>query len=112
MTLNEYQVKAARTMNKEINGGDTFMHGLFGIVSEIGEITGIIQKYYQGHKIDWDHFIEEMGDALWMLAEICTSIGADLEDVAERNIKKLLERYPDGFDPNRSIFREEVLEDD
>lgn len=33
--------------------------------------------------------------------------GATLEDAMERNIEKLKRRYPDGFDPERSLHRTE-----
>lgn len=108
MTLTEYQEKAARTINQELEDAEVFYHGLFGLVSEVGEMAGIIQKQFQGHDMDWDHFIGEMGDALWMLAELCTAIGVDMDAVAERNIDKLLKRYPKGFDPERSKNRAEL----
>lgn len=107
MTLSEYQERAARTMNPELDDNECFYHGLFGLVSEVGEMTGIIQKNYQGHDMDGDHFVDEMGDVLWMIAEICTAIGVSLDEVAERNIEKLMKRYPEGFDPERSLHREE-----
>ena len=33
--------------------------------------------------------------------------GVSLTDAMERNIEKLLKRYPDGFDPERSLHRDE-----
>ena len=66
------------------------------------------KKYmHQGHDIDYNHMAEEAGDVLWYLAEIADALGVTLEDIARRNIDKLLKRYPDGFDPERSINREE-----
>ena len=44
---------------------------------------------------------------MWYLAEIADALGVTLEDIARRNIDKLLKRYPDGFDPERSRNREE-----
>ena len=40
-----------------------------------------------------------------MIAEACTALGIDFEDVLETNIEKLRARYPDGFDPERSLHR-------
>lgn len=34
-------------------------------------------------------------------------MGFDLDDVAEFNIAKLRRRYPDGFEADRSLHREE-----
>lgn len=38
---------------------------------------------------------------------ICGDIGTTIEHVAEHNIEKLKKRYPDGFDPERSMNRPE-----
>ena len=48
---------------------------------------------------------------LWYLAEIADALGITLEEIARRNIEKLRKRYPEGFDPDRSINREEEHED-
>ena len=50
--------------------------------------------------------LEEAGDCLWMLAELCDCLGASMDELAEANIQKLLQRYPNRFDPARSIHRE------
>ena len=62
---------------------------------------------HQGHDIDYDHMAEEAGDVMWYLAEIADALDVTLEEIARRNINKLRKRYPDGFDPERSINREE-----
>lgn len=33
------------------------------------------------------------------------AIGVDLETVLTLNVNKLKDRYPDGFDPDRSVHR-------
>lgn len=38
---------------------------------------------------------------------LITHCGATLEDAMEHNIEKLRRRYPDGFDPERSLHRNE-----
>ena len=48
---------------------------------------------------------EELGDVLWYVAMIAKLIGSDLETVMFRNIEKLRERYPDGFEVERSVNR-------
>lgn len=47
------------------------------------------------------YIIELVG---YMLSNYCD---ADLVECMERNIEKLKRRYPDGFDPERSLHREE-----
>lgn len=108
MTLNEYQQLAARTINPDLSEDQTEMHALHGLAAEVGEIHGLYQKAYQGHEISREDFVKEIGDVLWMLAELCTVHGYSLSDVAQGNIDKLKKRYPDGFDPERSIRRKEA----
>lgn len=68
----------------------------------------ILKKYfYQGHDLDKAKLIEELGDVCWYIAEIATGLGEPLEEIMLANIAKLRRRYPDGFDPDRSINREE-----
>ena len=40
-------------------------------------------------------------------AKLATGLGVTLEEVMGRNIEKLRKRYPDGFDAERSMHREE-----
>lgn len=104
MTLDEYQMDAARTIAA---GQNAVQHALYGMASEVGELLGIYQKNLQGHTFDADHAKKELGDILWMVAEYATGMGWSLGEVAMVNIDKLIERYPDGFTPERSMHRKE-----
>jgi len=107
MTLNEYQEQAARTINHSNHKAEIIRHALHGLTAEVGELHGIYQKKYQGHPDTEEHKMKECGDILWMLAEYCTGNGWTLDDVAVLNIAKLRERYPDGFDPEKSLHRKD-----
>lgn len=107
MTLNEYQQAAQRTMNNALNFEETSRHALHGMAAEVGEIHGLYQKFYQGHEMDAEHVMKEVGDLLWMIAEFCTVHGWSLGDVAQKNIDKLLARYPEGFNVEQSLNRKE-----
>lgn len=109
MTGNEYQKLAARTISpKNINNCKKMeYHALHGMVGEIGEIHSLYQKVYQEHEFDYDHMKKELGDLLWFIAEFCTAMCWDLDDVMESNIKKLKARYPDGFEAEKSLHRAE-----
>lgn len=108
MTGSEYQKLAMRTCQFEpINHLDMLCHALFGLCSEVGEIHNLYQKEYQGHMFTVLDVRDELGDVLWMIAELCHAYDLDLDDVMEANIEKLKKRYPDGFDPERSIHRPE-----
>lgn len=106
MTVNEYQKKASRTFPLYSQRDDMIRHSVFGLCSEAGEVAGIFQKKYQGHEIDKEHIKKELGDCLWMIAEACSAFGFTMEEVMESNIEKLLNRYPKGFDAEKSIHRE------
>lgn len=106
MKGNEYQKLAMRTCSID-NKVDMLYHGVFGLNSEAGEVAGLLQKMYQGHDVDGEHLIKELGDCMWMIAEICTSKGFNLDDVMQTNIDKLKVRYPDGFEVERSLHRKE-----
>lgn len=105
MTFDEYQKLAARTINPDLTDAEVLHHALHEIAGECGEIHSIYQKSYQGHEIDGEELILEVGDLLWGIAELCTAWGWSMDVVAERNINKLRRRYPEGFDPERSINR-------
>lgn len=107
MQFNEYQQLAARTINKEKTLIEIRDHALHGMVAELGELHGIYQKGFQEHPIRVEHLKKELGDLLWFIAEYCTACGWDMDEIANMNIAKLLQRYPDGFDPERSIHRKE-----
>lgn len=106
MTGNEYQHLASRTIGLDMTNADMEYHALHGMVSEIGELHGIYQKFYQGHIETTDeHRKKEVGDLAWFIAEYCTANGWDLDDVFQMNIDKLKARYPEGFDAERSLHR-------
>lgn len=107
MSLDEYQHLAARTISENLLPFEIESHALHGITSEVGEIHGLFQKVYQGHQINKEHLKKELGDLLWFIAEYCTACDWSLEHIARMNIEKLMARYPDGFDAERSLHRKE-----
>ena len=107
MTGSEYQKLAARTINKELTAKGQEKHALHGIVGEIGELHSLYQKIYQGHEFDEHHAMSEVSDMLWFIAEYCTAMGWNLDDVMQYNIDKLNSRYPDGFETDKSLNRSE-----
>lgn len=107
MTLNEYQAAAQRTSNTK-GAASKIENGLLGLFGEGGECADVYKKYmFQMHEFDRGHMVKELGDVLWYVAEIATGLGMKLEDVARMNIDKLLARYPDGFDADKSMNRKE-----
>jgi len=106
--LNEYQRLAQRTCNMTDSPEAKIENGVLGMCGEAGECADLLKKHrHQKHDFDRDKLLEEVGDVLWYVAETAAGLGATLEEVAQRNIDKLKERYPKGFDPQRSIHRPE-----
>ena len=107
MTLNEYQALAQRTAQITKEKYDKIVNGCMGLNGESGECIDILKKHvFQGHTLDKQKLSEELGDVMWYCAELATGLGMKLDDIAQENINKLLKRYPEGFDPERSIHRE------
>ena len=102
-----YQQLASRTINKSLHDYEQEMHALHGMAGEIGELHSLYQKSYQGHGFDAKHAKKELGDLMWFIAEYCTAMGWNLNDIMYDNIEKLRNRYPEGFRAERSIHREE-----
>ena len=108
MTINEYQKIAMTTLNRELDKKDILINGVMGLCGESGEAIDIVKKHLaQGHELDRDKLIKELGDVAWYLAETATALDIDLEEVLSRNIEKLKKRYPEGFDKEKSIHRTE-----
>lgn len=55
----------------------------------------------------WRDFIKELGDVAWYLAVSANAIGYDLETIMQMNVDKLKARYPDGFDAEHSLHRDQ-----
>ena len=106
MTANEYQSLAMATLNPALDKKDVLINGVMGLCGESGEAIDIVKKWLaQGHELDKEKLAKELGDIAWYLAETAYALDIPLEDIFRRNIEKLKNRYPDGFDTARSVNR-------
>ena len=106
MTVNEYQKMALTTLNPALGKQDVLINGVMGLCGESGEAIDIVKKHLvQGHPLDREGLIKELGDVAWYLAETAYALDVSLEEVFQRNIDKLKARYPEGFDARRSVER-------
>lgn len=110
LTFDEYQISARRTQDHNITPHSQLDHALYGLSAETGEVLGCFQKIHQGHPLNMDELTKEMGDVLWFLAELSDCVGVHLSSIAAGNIEKLKERYPDGFEADRSVNRDKYAE--
>ena len=115
MNVHDYQNKA----HDFATYGDNAMYPALGLAEEAGEVCGKIAKFIRGNtgfqpatvyrddKSITDYWNEknmrfrkdlsaELGDVMWMVAELCTVYGLDMEDVMSENIEKLTDRRERG----------------
>jgi NTP pyrophosphatase (non-canonical NTP hydrolase) len=113
ITPTEYLLQSGRMANDN----DPLLHGMIGICTEAGELLDAYKKlHWYGKSIDKVNITEELGDICWYMALIMRYQGLTWEDVWQKNIDKLWERYPEGFSKhhanNRNLKQErKVLED-
>lgn len=107
MTLNEYQNLAQRTSRKDLDKEQHIMNAMLGLAGESGECADLVKKsLFQDGRDVYSELIDELGDVLWYVAEGASALGVTLEGIAQHNITKLKTRYPEGFDPEKSLHRE------
>ena len=106
MNINEYQKLAMTTLNPELKKKEVLINSVMGLCGESGEAIDIVKKWMaQGHELDKEHLIKELGDIAWYLAEAATVLEVPLEDILKANIDKLKKRYPEGFETDKSLVR-------
>jgi len=108
MTFADYQKYALRTAS-ETAPDRLVLNGVMGLCGEAGECIDIVKKHmFQGHTLDRDKLTDEASDCLWYLATLAEGLGVTLDEIAVHNIEKLKSRYPNGFETEKSINREET----
>ena len=91
---------------------DTAIAGIGGEAGEIGDLW----KKIKFHGKPWNdenrqNFIDEAGDMFWYMAKFMQSLDVTLEEVLDRNVAKLVSRYPGGeFTIERSEVRDREID--
>ena len=112
MKINEYQKLCMRTANF-MDSSKLIANGAMGLCGEAGEVIDLIKKWvFQGHELYKEDVEQELGDVLWYAAILCEGIGTTMEEVMQKNIEKLKRRYPNGFDAERSVNRDDAQKAD
>ena len=110
MTIKEYIEDVLRTKDESLNRTETFTYSMLKMSEEVGEIQSIITKcLYQGHNIDYNKLTEEIGDLMFFIILLINATDLDFMEILEYNVEKRQILYPDGFDPERSRNRTEVV---
>ena len=108
MDIIEYQARVLRTIDRRLTKKDLLSNLCMGLAGESGEVVDYIKKcMYHGHKIEMDKVVEELSDVMWYLTNIATLFKIPMDNILVANIKKLEERYPEGFSEEKSINRKE-----
>jgi len=97
MELNEYQKKAHKTAVYPKFGTMKFIYPVLGLNGEAGEVAEKIKKVIRDKNgiIDTEtkrEIKDEIGDCLWYLSEMASSLRLKLDDIAETNLEKLKNR--------------------
>lgn len=108
MDFQEYQRKARATAVYPDNFA--MIYPVMGLVGEAGEVANKVKKLMRGDHTtgEWSmesyrlereivmDILDELGDVLWYLANVCEDFGLTLESVAQRNVEKLADRAERG----------------
>ncbi|HEY5731368.1 MAG TPA: nucleoside triphosphate pyrophosphohydrolase family protein [Anaerolineales bacterium] len=100
MDFNDYQQKSRLTAQFP-SIGHPVIYPVLGLVNEAGEVVGKIKKVFRdkGGEINEETreaLKAELGDVLWYLAQVATELDLNLDEIAEYNIDKLMDRLERG----------------
>jgi NTP pyrophosphatase (non-canonical NTP hydrolase) len=96
MNINDYQDKAYTTALPSARNSN---YMLLGLLNEAGEMTGVVKKYLRGDygdEIMLQKLTKEIGDTLWYLAGFASTMGINLDEIAQANLDKLQDRMKRG----------------
>ncbi len=112
MTLNDFQTRANRTFKQDNSTKDKLVECSLGLMGEGGELIDHIKKHvFHGHELDTDYLNKELGDILYYVSTLATTLKINMDDVAWTNVDKLMKRYPNGFTEYDSKNRVEYEKD-
>jgi len=100
MNFNDYQQKSRATAQYPAIGHPVIYPAL-GLVNEAGEVAGKIKKIFRDKQgvigeAEREALKAELGDVLWYIAQVATELDLPLDEIAEANITKLLDRQSRG----------------
>jgi NTP pyrophosphatase (non-canonical NTP hydrolase) len=96
MDFAEYQQKARGTATYPVIGHGV-IYPTLGLTNEAGEVSGKIKKIFRDKageisEAEKAALAAELGDVLWYLAQVATELDLSLDEIADKNIAKLLDR--------------------
>ena len=104
--LDVFQEEALRSMRSDLPYEAICSNMCMGLAGETGETVDIFKKHiYQGKMLDINDVIEEIGDILWYIANLCNVNKITMKECMESNVEKLRKRYPNGFSIKDALER-------
>lgn len=104
--LSVYPTFVDFTRNKSIGEIEELKDYVLGLNGEVGELTDLVKKIlYHGKEYNPTELILELGDIFYYITAIMLVLGIDASEVLLNNNAKLLSRYPNGFDKDKSENR-------
>ncbi|MGD9735951.1 MAG: nucleoside triphosphate pyrophosphohydrolase family protein [Solirubrobacterales bacterium] len=97
MEFNEFQREANRTDQRPGHDEGALLFPVIGLSSEVGSLVRHVKKRLRdgdAHELFSDEMAEELGDVLWYVANLAEKLDLELEEVAERNLRKIRGRWP------------------
>ena len=80
-----------------------------GLNGEAAEFSELIKKcIFQGKEYDdttKNKLKDELSDVMWYIAQGCIALDTNIEELMDINMAKLKDRYPTGFDKDKSNAR-------
>ncbi len=91
MEFKDYQHKSSFFTKQGTNERDLMSVFICGLVGEAGSVASCYKKSIRDGKYQsyMDEMKEEMGDVLWYLSALSTSLGINLNDIAVSNLSKI-----------------------
>ena len=111
MDAHQYQELASRTLIEkpdfDISDKEVMLvWNAIGLAGEAGEVADLAKKgVFHQHGIDKEKFEKELGNCLWYIAALCTTLNLDMSEIMQSNIEKLRVRYPNGYTSADSVKR-------
>lgn len=97
MDLDDYQREANRTDQRPGDDEGALLFPVIGLSSEVGSLVRHVKKHLRdgdAHKLFTAQMAEELGDVLWYVANLAEKLGLGLDEVAQRNLRKIGGRWP------------------
>jgi len=94
MEFNRYQY-LSQLVSGTVKQSDKMHVGILGMAEQVGRMSVMLREYwYNDVNMDYVKLVDELGDMLWYVSELCQGLNIGLETVALNNLAKLRRDHP------------------